>query len=177
MKYLAFLRGINVGGNRKVLMGDLQKSLEALGFTDVKTLLNSGNVIFSTDDTDSSVLKKKIEAKLENAFGWNINVIIRSQKDIQSIVERNPFEPVIVTPETRLYVTLLSEKPKVAIHIPYETPEKNYTILEVSQNAVFSVLTLSEKYNTTDAMNVLEKEFGKNITTRNWNTVVKLVSI
>jgi uncharacterized protein (DUF1697 family) len=177
MKYLAFLRGINVGGNRKVPMGDLQKLFFELGFTDVKTLLNSGNVLFASDEPDSSVLKKKIETKLENIFGWNIDVIIRSQKDIQDIVARNPFKSVTVIPETRLYVTFFSEDPQSTLKIPYESPEKNYRILEVSQRAIFSVLTLSEKYSTTDAMKVLEKEFGKNVTTRNWNTVVKLINI
>jgi uncharacterized protein (DUF1697 family) len=177
MNYVAFLRGINVGGNRKVPMGDLQKLFVELGFTDVKTLLNSGNVLFASDETDISVLKAKIEAKLESVFGWNSDVIIRSQKDIQDIVERNRFESITVTPATRLYITFFSEDPHSTFQIPYESPEKNYKILEVSQNAIFSVLTLSEKYTTTDAMKILEKEFGKNITTRNWNTVVKLAAL
>jgi uncharacterized protein (DUF1697 family) len=177
MTYVAFLRGINVGGNRKVPMGDLRNIFTDLGFTTVKTLLNSGNVVFEIDETDISHLKSKIEQQLVKTFGWEIGTIVRLQKDLQKMVSRNPFKDISVTPQTRLYVTFLSEKPHSDLEIPYESPEKNFTILEVSNDAIFSVLQLSEKYNTTDVMNVLGKEFGKNVTTRNWNTVVKLASI
>ncbi len=177
MKYAAFLRGINVGGNRKVPMEDLRKSFESLGFGDVKTLLNSGNVVFESDETDVSILKSKIEQKLAKVFGWEIGMIVRLQKDLQEMVSINPFRFTKITPQTRLYVTFLSEAPKSILGIPYESPERNFAILEVSNKAIFSVLTLSEKYNTTDAMKVIEKEFGKNVTTRNWNTVVKLAKL
>jgi uncharacterized protein (DUF1697 family) len=102
---------------------------------------------------------------------------VRSQKDIQDMVSENPFQNSNVTPETRLYVTFLSDTSRSSLKIPYESPEKNFKILQVSNNAIFSILLLSEKYNTTDAMKVLEKEFGKNVTTRNWNTVVKLTAL
>jgi uncharacterized protein (DUF1697 family) len=177
MKYLAFLRGINVGGNRKVSMGDLQKLFLEMGFTEVRTLLNSGNVLFASDETEVSDLRIKIEEKLVNVFGWKIGIIIRSQKEIQDIVSKNPFQNSNLTQETRLYVTFVSDTPRSSLKIPYESPEKNFKILQVSNNAIFSILLLSEKYNSTDAMKVLEKEFGKNVTTRNWNTLVKLVKM
>lgn len=177
MKYIAFLRGINVGGNRKVPMGDLKKSFEEIGFSDVKTLLNSGNVVFSSDESDELILRKSIEEKLLKTFGWEIDTLIRSQKDLQEMVSNNPFKNISVTPQTRLYVTFLSEKPVSTLKIPYESAEKNFTILEILDNTIFSVLVLSEKFNTTDVMNIIGKEYGKNVTTRNWNTVVKLVKI
>lgn len=177
MKYVAFLRGINVGGNRKVPMESLRKSFESFGFTDVKTLLNSGNVMFAADEMDVSGLRKKIEEQLGKKFGWEIGTNVRLQKDTQKMVEENPFRGIEVTPQTRLYVTFLSDKPTSTLKIPYESSDKNFKILQVSDNAIFSVLQLSEKYNTTDAMKVLEKEFGKDITTRNWNTVVKIAAL
>jgi uncharacterized protein (DUF1697 family) len=176
-KYIAFLRGINVGGNRKVSMGDLQKCFYDIGFTNVKTFLNSGNVFFTTDETESSSLKRRIQEKLSKTFSWDIQTIVCSQKDIRDMVEENPFRSIIVTSQTRLYVTFILEKPISKLTIPYESLEKNYTILEVFHEAVFSVLTLSEKFNTTNAMAILEKEFGKNIATRNWNTIVKLAAL
>lgn len=177
MKYIAFLRGINLGSTHKVPMGELRKCFEALGFTDVKTLLNSGNVLFSSDETDEVSFGKKIQDNLAKTFGFSVDTLIRTQKDIQEMVEKNPFKNITVTPETRLYVTFLFDTPKSTLKIPYESPEKNFKILEVSNNAVFSVLQLSEKYNTTDAMNIIGKEFGKNVTTRNWNTVVKMAGL
>lgn len=177
MKYVAFLRGINVGGKHKVPMSDLQKKFTQLGFSDIKTLLNSGNVLFSSDAIDASSLQKLIEERLQKTFGFPISTLVRTQNEIREMVKENPFKDIAVTPETRLYVTFLSEESKSNLKIPHESPEKNFRILEVSDNAVFSVLVLSEKYNTTNVMNVLEKEFGKNVTTRNWNTVVKLASL
>lgn len=177
MKYIAFLRGINVGGNHRVPMETLRSAFADLGFTEIKTLLNSGNVLFSSDEKDVSSLKKRIEKSLEETFGFLIGTIIRSQKELQEMVAKNPFKNTEVTPQTRLYVTFLSIKPKNSFGIPYESPEKNFKILDVSDGTIFSVLQLSEKYNTTDAMNVLGKEYGKNMTTRNWNTVIKIVAL
>jgi hypothetical protein len=70
----------------------------------------------------------------------------------------------------------LSEKPKSSIRIPYESPEKDFKILSVHDGAVLSVVTLTPKRGTTEAMSILEKEFGKSITTRNWNTIAKILT-
>lgn len=177
MKYVAFLRGINLGSTHKVPMGELKLVFERLGFIDVKTLLNSGNVVFSSDETDTLNLKTKIEEELFKKFGFEIGTLIRTQKDIQEMVSNNLFKDITVISQTRLYITFLSKEPTNSLKIPYESPEKNFKILQISNNAIFSVLQLSEKYNTTDAMKVLEEEFGKNVTTRNWNTVVKLANL
>lgn len=80
-----------------------------------------------------------------------------------------------------MYVTFLPEKSKDYVKIPYlpaqagESPEKDFTILRVTDNEVCSVLTLSKERKTTDAMHILEKTFGKNITTRNWNTIIRIL--
>jgi uncharacterized protein (DUF1697 family) len=95
--------------------------------------------------------------------------------EIQELADSNPFKKITVTPQMRLYVTFLSEKPKSSLKIPYESPEKDFKIVRVSNNEVCSVLTLSPNTGTVDAMSVLEKEFGRKVTTRNWNTVIKLL--
>ena len=86
----------------------------------------------------------------------------------------HPFKKIKTTPQTRLYITFLSDKTSSKLKIPYESPEKDFSILSVTKNEVISVLTLSANRSTTDVMKILEKEFGKKITTRNWNTVVKI---
>lgn len=174
MKYIALLRGINVGGNKKVPMVELKKAFESLGFHEVKTLLNSGNAVFSTSESDVSKLKKIIEEELEKSFGWHIDTFIYPQESLQQMVKKDPFAQIVVTTQTRLYVSFIPENTISNLEIPYESPEKNFKILQVSEIAIFSVLILSEKYNTTDAMKIIGKEFGKNVTTRNWNTVIKL---
>ncbi len=174
--FVAFLRGINVGGNKIVKMEDLRKAFESMGFGNVKTLLASGNVIFEAPQAPASAIAKRIEEKLEKTFGFSIGVIVRTKEDLRRLSDAQPFKGIKVTPETRLYVTFLSEKPKSGLKIPYKSPDGNFTILRATDTEVCSVLTISPDSRTVDLMGILEKEFGKKVTTRNWNTVTKLTA-
>jgi uncharacterized protein (DUF1697 family) len=176
MKYAAFLRGINVGGNKQIKMDALREAFAAWGFTDVRTLLASGNVLFEAEDQDSKKLAEIISRGIEETFGFAVSVIVRPLKELQALVEQNPFDGVAVTKDTRLYVTLLPEKRETQLSIPYETPEKDFVILRVSDKEVCGVLTLNRGRGTVDVMAILEKEFGRDITTRNWNTILKMVA-
>ena len=174
--YIAFLRGINVGGHGVVKMAELRNAFEAMGFASVRTLLASGNVIFETERKDRKALTREIESRLA-AFKKDIRVVLRGLEDIRALQESDPFKGIKVTPSVRLYVTFLSEKAESpAITIPYATPQKEFRILRASRTEVFSVLDLSKGKGTPDVMNVLEKEFGSNNTTRNWNTVLKALA-
>lgn len=173
MRYVLFLRGINVGG-KKVSMEELRQLLESFGYKNVRTLLNSGNAVFDSRITDRSKLIQLIETELEKKFGSTIRIMIRSSDEIQTLIKANPFKDISVTPNTRLYITFLSDKPTHTLKIPYESPEKDFKILKVTHGEVISVLTLSPARRTPEAMSIIEKEFGKYVTTRNWNTVVKV---
>ena len=173
-KYVAFLRGINVGGNKIVPMAKLKSILEDSGFENVRTLLASGNVIFEGKKENLPSLTKKISTTLDETFGFTIPVILRDADEIEKIITVDPFKGIGVTKDTRLYVTFLSEESKSKLKIPYYSTDKSFQILNIKDKAIFSVLDVS-KTGTVDAMAILEKEFGKNITTRNWNTIVKIV--
>jgi uncharacterized protein (DUF1697 family) len=175
VRHIAFLRGINVGGHRKIKMEALRQEFESLEFQNVKTLLNSGNVLFEAHGADPDALAQKIEEKLRNTSGYEINVILRTLGEIQDLVDSDPFKDIIVTPQTRLYVTFLAESPASSLKAPYELPGEDFKIVRITNGEVCSVLTLRPGSRTPDAMGVLEKEFGKKITTRNWNTVTKLL--
>ncbi|MCI0412522.1 DUF1697 domain-containing protein [bacterium] len=175
MKYVAFPRGINVGGKNMVKMDELKKAFESLGAKNVKTLLASGNVLFESTEKDPLKLRKVIEDKMNQKFGLKVNVILRTIGEIQDLVDSNPFQKIKITPETRLYVTFLSEKSKSSLKIPYESPERDFKIVRASHKEVCSVLTLTPARRSVDVMAILEKEFGRNVTTRNWNTVLKLL--
>jgi len=173
-KYIALLRGINVGGHQ-VPMAKLKKTLEGIGYINVKTLLASGNVVFEAEKENLLLLTKKLEAALAKTFGFPISVLLRPVRDIEKLIKSEPFKGIKVTPETRLYVTFLSEKPK-SLKIP-ELPSKDFQILSVTDATVCSVLRLSPEKGTVDLMGAIEKEFGKNVTTRNWNTVEKITKM
>jgi len=174
-KYVAFLRRINVGGHKPVKMEELKKAFESMGFANVKTLLASGNVLFETPGTGTDNLIKRIEEILKKVHGHEIGVILRTIEEIQNLANADPFKNIKVTPQTRFYVTFLSEKPKSTLKIPYESNEKDIKIVHVSASEVCSFLTLSPNRGTSDLMSILEKEFGRKITTRNWNTVTKIL--
>lgn len=177
-RFIAFLRGINVGGHKKVPMSDLKKALEKAGFKDVMTLLNSGNVVLESDETADAVRKISEEA-IRKKFGFDVAVIIRTANELQELADSDPFGGIKLTPETRQYVSFLSAPTKSTLKIPYTSKDMTFKILKVDGLNIFSVMlpykTLQTK--TVDAMAFLEKEFGKGITTRNWNTVEKLLKL
>lgn len=90
MKYLALLRGINVGGNNKVAMKDLRACFEALGFGDVTTYINSGNIFFTTDESDDKKLVARCEAAIEKTFGFPVVVMVISEKDYRRALAQAP---------------------------------------------------------------------------------------
>lgn len=88
--YVALLRGINVGGNNLIKMNDLKKCFEAMNFTNVKTYIASGNVIFSANKTKNDVLVKTIEESLRKTFGYKAIVVLRTQAEMQATVDGFP---------------------------------------------------------------------------------------
>jgi uncharacterized protein (DUF1697 family) len=173
--YAAFLRGINVGGHRPVPMDRLKGAFEGIRFKNVRTLLASGNVLFETNRKAGAGLERTIEEKLKKTFGAEIGVLVRSREELQRLSDAQPFRGIPVTPQTRLYVTFLSEKLKGTLQIPYTSPDGNFKILRVSRHEVFSVATLSPEGRTVDLMRILEKEFGRKVTTRNWQTIGRIL--
>ncbi|HSW96381.1 MAG TPA: DUF1697 domain-containing protein [Candidatus Saccharimonadales bacterium] len=173
IRYVAFLRGINVGKAKQVKMTELKKAFESLGFQNVKTLLNSGNVIFETESKDEQKLTQQIADALEKTFGWRISVLLRPIIELQALADTEPFKEITITPQTRFYVTFLTDKPEGIIN----PSPKEYSIVHVSDREVCSVITITPEKNTTDLMKGLEQKYGKNITTRNWNTVMRILKI
>jgi uncharacterized protein (DUF1697 family) len=176
-RHIALLRGINVSGSKKIKMADLRELLTSLGFEDVKTVLASGNVAWDTGGDDTAAMQAAIERDIEATFGFGVSVIVMPREQIERLVASEPFAGVEVTKDTRLYVTFLPEPTTTHLDIPYHAPAQGFAILRVSASEVCSVLTLSPTSRTVDLMRILEQEFGKNVTTRNWNTVVKLASL
>lgn len=173
-QYIALLRGINVGGHHKLPMAELKKILETLGCKNVKTILASGNVILESDE-NAVPLSRNIESTLKKKFGFDVPTLVYPKSDIDALVGLNPFKEIEVTERTRLYVTFLRDPSKSQLNIPWYGPDDDFTILSIHGRAVCSVLTLSETTRSTESMAILEREFGKDVTTRNWNTIVKLV--
>lgn len=172
--WVILLRGINVGGV-KVLMADLKQMLEDVGMENVKTLLASGNVIADAEMDEHGAVKRVVEEALAKTFGRPLSVIVRSHEEIRQIVAENPFAGVELTDRTRLNVSFLGAKAKEGLPVPYTSEDGSFQILVNKADALYSVLDL-DKTGTVDAMAIIEKAWGKDVTTRAWNTVEKIAA-
>ena len=173
--YISMLRGINVGGHKKVKMVELKNLYESLGFNDVKTYIQSGNIIFKTNNkyNSSSVLIKKIELTIKEVYGFEVHVFIRSITELERIIKTNPF---IELDASKLHVTFLSDHP-TNINIKEINKVKN----EIEKYFFFDkeiYLFLPKGYGRTKLSNdFFEKKLSVNATTRNWRTVNNLLNI
>lgn len=172
-KYVAFLRGINVGGNHKVPMAELRAEMEKLTCENIVTILNSGNVIFEVKKEEEEVLEQKFAAHLEKAFGFPIPTIVRSIEAIEGLLSDNPFKDEVLTKDLRFYISLLQQNVEGDLALPWTSEDGSFRILEKRGKDIISLLDVSVN-KTPKAMAVLEKTYGKDITTRNWNTIKRI---
>jgi uncharacterized protein (DUF1697 family) len=171
--YVALLRGINVGGNHKVPMAELRKEMEVLGYENVKTLLNSGNVIFDGDPVAVDKLETTLAAHLQRVFGFGIPVIAKKAQDIHALVDANPFSHIKLSKNIRLYITFVKSQISADPSVPRRSDDHSLQIVAIRDKIVCSVLDISLG-KTTKGMEMLEAHFGKDITTRNWNTINRI---
>jgi uncharacterized protein (DUF1697 family) len=157
----------------KVPMNELKLILQNMGFENIITLLNSGNVIFETNQTKIAELESQITQQLHSSFGFPIPVIIRSAENLKQIILSDPFKGIDITKEIRLYISFLRNKPQTDFTLPWVSEDKSFQILKIHEADIISVLDLSLG-KTVKGMDALEKLFGKDITTRNWNTILKI---
>jgi uncharacterized protein (DUF1697 family) len=114
-KYAAFLRGVNLGANRRVSGAELRAAFEAMGFEDVGTFRASGNVVFGGASGSESALQARVEEGLREATGMEILVFLRSADELRAIAEFAPFKPARVAKSNgKLQVSILPKKPTAA---------------------------------------------------------------
>jgi uncharacterized protein (DUF1697 family) len=163
-KYVALLRGI--GPTNPNMRGEkLTSVLEDLGFHTVQTVITSGNVLFESDMTDISAMEEKIERAWPEKLGFTSRTIIRSQEQLNALVSRNPFPNMTHSPKTYLFVTFFKQ-------LPSGLTDNFY--IDRGVNALCSIIdTTTSK--TPDFMYKLEKQFSKDITSRTWKTIERIL--
>jgi len=113
-RFVAFLRAINVGGRNKIKMSELKSALEKVGLQSVHTYLQSGNVLFLSQQRAVSKLKQLFENEIQQTFGFHCEVMIRSQAELKKIVEANPYADPEKYPGNRVGICFFDQKPKVS---------------------------------------------------------------
>lgn len=169
-KYVALLRGI-APLNPNMRNEKLRGVFEGLGFTHVSTVISSGNVLFESASEDVPALEAMIEAALPSQLGFTSTTIIRSREQLQRLVDRRPFGSHSHNQQTYLTVTFLKNEPKKNQALPIID---GYKILDTSDRAILSIVDLAQA-KTPNLMSRLEKVFGKQITTRTWKTVERIL--
>lgn len=170
--YAALLRGI-APLNPNMRNDKLRSVFESLGFANVRTVISSGNVLFESPRTNVPKLEHDIEAAIVAQLGFTSTTIIRSRAQLQKLVDSNPFGEATHTQKTYLTVTFLKDKPSV--HLPPSSHEL-YSIAHIYPKEVCSIVDLASA-KTPQLMAHLERKLGKNITTRTWKTVLRILKI
>ena len=175
--YISILRSINVSGQKKILMSDLKALYESLLFEDVITYIQSGNVIFKGEGKSSDeAIAKKIEKAIDKKYGFRVPVIIRRKKELQGIISNNPFLKDKDIDIKRLHVTFLSGTPDTANIESIENIDFSPDRFIIKGKEIYLHIPVS--YGETKlSNNFFEKKLKVSATTRNWNTVNKLVEI
>jgi uncharacterized protein (DUF1697 family) len=165
-RYAAFLRGVSPMNAK---MPQLKACFEAAGFTNVKTLLSSGNVVFDSKSTSDAAVERKAEAAMEEHLGRTFYTIVRRVDELQKMQGADPFAQFKLPANFKRVVTFLREQPTAKLKLPIEF--EGARILAVQGREILTAYVPQQ--NNPAFMTLIEKTFGKEITTRTWETVRK----
>ena len=174
---ISILRGINVSGQKKILMADLRTLYENLHFENVKTYIQSGNVVFKSEEKlEGADTSKKIEEAILKKYGFNVPVIIRSLLEINKVIDSNPFLSEKDINLKKLHVTFLSEIPSKEKLQDLKSVDFSPDEFAIKGKEIYLHIPVS--YGETKLSNsFFEKKLKVTATTRNWNTVNKLAEM
>lgn len=174
--YISILRGINVSGHKIIKMDALRTSYENMGFSNVKTYVQSGNIIFSYDDIESKKLEERIFQQIKKDFGFDVPVIVLSVEKLEEIIKNNPFLKDKSKEESFMHVTFLASKSETNNFKAIEEKKKDNEDIIFSDYAVY--LYCPNGYgNTKLNNNFIEAKLKVRATTRNWKTTNELFQI
>jgi len=165
-RYVALLRGVSPSNCK---MPQLKECFQAAGFEDVRTLLSSGNVAFTTRDSSRTTLEQQAEQAMLALLGHAFPTIVRSSQHLQDLVASDPFAEFTLPPAAKRVVTFLRRPGSPSVELPLE--RDGARILKLAGSEVFTAYEPSPKGPV--FMTLLERTFGKDITTRTLDTVKK----
>jgi len=172
--YIALLRGINVSGHKKIKMPELKTMFETLGFTNVRTYIQSGNVVFESETPEE--LESKISAKIQEIFGFEVSVICRTKVETKQVVKRNPYAEMLGFEAEKLYVTFLQNPPSEEKMEALKALSFEPEMYSVSGKEIF--VYCFNGYSKTKLENSLfERKLKVISSTRNWRTINKLIEM
>ncbi len=175
-KYIALIRGINVGGHKKIAMADLRGLLTHMGFEDPQSLLQSGNLVFRSKVLATAKLEQLLEAGAKKKLSFETHFFVRTAQEWQSVIARNPFPREAERDPSHLVVMLLKKAPEPG---DLKTLQRVVTGSEVIHaEGREAYITYPDGIGRSRLTNALiESRLGTRGTARNWNTVLKLAAM
>ena len=173
--YIALLRAINVGGTKKLLMAELRAMFEAAGCTDVRTYIQSGNVVFRAEAALAARIPALIESEIAATKGFQVPVVTRTAAELDAVVDGNPFLAAGADP-AQLHVGFLAEAPaaaRIAELDPDRSPQDAFEVRGREVYLHFPNGTARSKL----TVDYFDRTLGTTITIRNWRTVGKLLEM
>src|SRR5690606_21193390 len=172
--YISFLQGINVSGQKTIKMDALKQSYLSLGFQNVETYIQSGNVIFSSNEVDVKELAKQISNRIQHDFGFDVPVLVISAESFETIITDNP---LLQDKEvTHFHVTFLSDSPVESDFELIKSKVEGNELIQLKNNTLY--LYLPNGYGRTKLNNnFIESKLKVSATTRNWKTCLKLLEM
>ena len=167
-RYAAFLRGVSPTNAK---MPDVKRAFETAGFTNVATIISSGNVVFDADSRSTPVVEKKAEAAMRTILGRSFTVIARPVELIERLLASDPYRTANVPAEAKRVVTFVRTAPATAPKLPMA--QDGATIVAYKDGMAFTAYVPSAKGPV--FMTLIDKAFGKDQTTRTWQTLEKVV--
>ena len=173
---IALLRGVNLAGHRQVAMADLRKLVTGLGFADVRSLLQSGNLLFRTSNRSGAKLEQMLEAEIEKRLGLQSDCFVRTAEEWRAIIARNPFRKEAERDPGHLTVTFLKAAPDAAQVRALQAAITGPEIVRADGRQAYIVYPIGVgRSRLTSAL--IDKKLGTRGTGRNWNTVLKLAAL
>lgn len=169
-RYVAFLRGVSPLNAK---MPELKSCFEVAGFTNVRTVLSSGNVVFDARAASNASLERKAEAAMENALGRTFYTIVRRVDSLLTLQTTDPYAAFVLPANAKRVVSFLREPRSSKLALPLELDGAH--VLCAAGTEVFTAYVVSE--NGPVFMKLIEKAFGTDVTTRTWETVKKCASV
>lgn len=166
-QYVAFLRGINVGNHQRIKMEDLKKVLEKLKFKNMTTYIQSGNVIFESEEADEIQLGKKIEELLKKELDFNVATAVRTMEHVRELLKKNPFGDRVRDKQHLHWVIFLTDKPTGKLELPLWSPKKDVEVFAQEGHDVFEVIHMPPDGRVNN-FPALEKTLGVPGTARAW---------
>lgn len=175
-QYLALLRGINVGGNNIIKMTDLKECFESMGFTDVATFIQSGNVLFKSGEKDKVKLTQKIEKTLSGSFNYKSLIVLINRDELETVVKKAP-KGYGQNPGEYRYDVLFLKEPLTAVEAMKSLKEREGVDKAYPGKNVLYFSRLISKAGQSYLTKVISLPVYQRMTIRNWNTTSRLFEL